>query len=140
MPQVKTRLIELPEERSTQEVVKALQQALKRYATKYGSMYIGLAADPKKNFARHNKAITLGTGSTEIDDPWPLCVVLFETGAEDKTRKIRKKIVKWVMDQQGVNESLWNERTGGPGRLPKEGSTAYVYVLLDPKKTKWAAV
>jgi hypothetical protein len=100
-------------------------------------MYVGIAADPKKRLAQHNRALKVGSGNKQTDEPWPTCHVIFETGSYDRVRLIEHKIVAWAMRQQGIAQKLWNERSGGGGRRPKDGSKGYVYVLLDPAETKW---
>ena len=137
---IKTKFVEVKDKRSTTKVAKALIAVLKRYSSRYGSLYVGIAVDPKKRFAQHNKAITRGTGNKQSKDPWPLCYVIYETGSDDKVRQLEKALVSWAMKDQKVAKKLWNDRGGGAGRRPKDGSKAYVYVLLDRRETKWTFV
>ena len=140
MPQVKEKFLKIADRRSTKAVIAALKKSLKRYSSKYGSLYVGIAVDPRKRFAQHNKAVTSGTGNKQSDEPWPLCFVIFETGSDHRVKKIEKELVTWALKDQKISKKMLNDRAGGAGRRPKDGSKAYVYVLADPKETKWTIV
>lgn len=125
-------------DRLTPETSERIKQMVRRYFSRYGSVYVGITNNPEARFKQHNDRLTRGRGGKFQVEPWPLCVVVCEIASYTRTRRFETELTKLAKDRFG--DKAWNDRVGSPGRPPRPGSRGYIYLLLDKRETTFIEV
>lgn len=129
-----TRMLEISGSPSSEQIKDILKRA-KRYFNSYGSGYAGIAKDPKARFKQHNDRLISGKGNKFHTEKWPLCVVICKLSKYENTKKLERLLID--LAKKKYQGGAWNDRKGGAGRPPSDGSLGFVYLLLDKRATQF---